>query len=61
MVPRAHPIYKYLKNAKSGTLGIELIKWNFTKFLISKNGKVLERFSPSTEPKEIESIIKKEL
>lgn len=52
-----HPLYKYLKEKEPGFLGTELIKWNFTKFLIDKNGNVLKRYSPSTEPSEIEKDI----
>ncbi|PKI82264.1 glutathione peroxidase [Malaciobacter halophilus] len=55
----AHPLYKYLKNEASGLLGTEAIKWNFTKFLVDKNGKVIDRFSPSTTPENIEDDIKK--
>lgn len=54
-----HPLYKFLKNEAAGFLGIDMIKWNFTKFLINKNGKVIERFSPSTTPEELEKDIKK--
>ena len=45
----AHPIYKYLKKELKGTFGSR-IKWNFTKFLIDKNGKPIKRFSPNTLP-----------
>lgn len=48
----AHPLYKFLKKEKKGLLGSEAIKWNFTKFLISREGEVLERFAPKTAPKE---------
>ena len=53
-----HPLYKYLKKEQTGFLGSELIKWNFTKFLVNKKGIVVKRYSPSTEPKEIEKDIK---
>lgn len=53
-----HPIYVFLKNAAPGLLGTKAIKWNFTKFLINKDGKVLERFASATSPREIESHIK---
>jgi glutathione peroxidase len=46
----AHPLYKFLKSAKPGLLGIEAIKWNFTKFLIDRKGHVVERFAPTTTP-----------
>jgi len=53
-----HPLYKYLKENSSGLLGTDVIKWNFTKFLINKDGKVIRRYSPSTTPAEIEMDIK---
>ena len=56
----AHPIYEYLKSELGGTLG-SAIKWNFTKFLIDKNGKPVKRFAPITTPDKIESDIKKVL
>jgi glutathione peroxidase len=49
--PDTHPLYRYLKGVKSGIFGTEAIKWNFTKFLVDRRGKVVERFGPSTEPK----------
>ena len=52
----AHPLYKFLKNEKSGLLG-DAIKWNFTKFLVDKQGSVVERFAPTTTPEAIESKI----
>jgi glutathione peroxidase len=54
-----HELYRYLKSNSSGFLGTDVIKWNFTKFLIDRNGKVIKRYSPSTEPKEIEKDILK--
>ena len=53
----AHPIYKYLNNAK-GILNNE-IKWNFTKFLIDSEGNVVDRFAPTTNPKKIRKDIEK--
>jgi glutathione peroxidase len=53
-----HPLYVYLKENASGILGSEVIKWNFTKFLVDRNGKVLKRYAPSTTPSEIEQDIK---
>ena len=50
----AHPLYQYLKNEKSGLLGSS-IKWNFTKFLIDRSGKVVARHAPTTTP---ESLIR---
>lgn len=52
-----HTLYKFLKEQASGILGTEAIKWNFTKFLVNKEGKVIERFSPSTTPKSLEKQI----
>lgn len=51
------PLYTYLKKEASGVLGTESIKWNFTKFLVDKNGKVIDRFGSITEPKDIEPKI----
>lgn len=56
----AHPIFKYLKNELGGTLG-KKIKWNFTKFLIDKNGKPVKRFAPITKPEKLEPDVKKVL
>lgn len=52
--PGAHPLYRHLKAAKSGLLGTEAIKWNFTKFLVGRNGKVLRRYAPADTPERIE-------
>ena len=52
----AHPIYKYLKTAAKGTFG-NAIKWNFTKFLISRDGSKVERFAPTTTPEALDSKI----
>ncbi|KAK6895354.1 Glutathione peroxidase-like peroxiredoxin HYR1 [Candida tropicalis] len=49
----ADPVYKYLKSQKSGFLGMKRIKWNFEKFLIDKDGKVVARFSSLTKPESI--------
>jgi len=54
----AHPIYQYLKKKLKGFLG-ENIKWNFTKFLIDKNGKPLKRFAPTTKPEKIGKYLEK--
>jgi len=54
-----HPLYKLLKESATGLLGSELIKWNFTKFLVDKEGHVLQRYAPSTTPKELEADIEK--
>ncbi len=55
----AHPLYKYLKDAKPGLLGTEAIKWNFTKFLIGKNGEPVARYAPNTKPEDLEAPIRK--
>jgi glutathione peroxidase len=56
----AHPLYKYLKSEKSGLLGSS-IKWNFTKFLINRSGRVAARHAPTATPnalkKEIEALL----
>ena len=53
----AHPLYQFLKEQAPGLLGSEGIKWNFTKFLVGKDGTVLERFAPTATPKDIEKKI----
>jgi glutathione peroxidase len=57
----ADPLYQHLKKAAPGALGTRGIKWNFTKFLINRDGEVLKRFSPATTPaqiaKEIEQLL----
>ena len=55
----AHPLYKYLKGEAKGLLGSEAIKWNFTKFLINKEGEVVERYAPTTPPEKIKADIQK--
>ena len=52
----AEPLFKYLKQQKGGFLGND-IKWNFTKFLVSRDGTVVERYAPVTKPENIESDI----
>jgi len=56
-----HQLYKYLKSEKPGLLGTQIIKWNFTKFLVNNRGQVIERFAPSTTPKEIDEYLTKEI
>ena len=51
----AHPLYQYLKSAKKGLFGTEAIKWNFTKFLVSRDGTVLKRYAPTDTPASIET------
>ncbi len=55
----AHPVYKYLKSEKSGLLGTEGIKWNFTKFLVDKNGKVVKRYAPTDKPASLAKDVEK--
>ena len=52
-----HPLYAYLKKEQTGILGIGAIKWNFTKFLVDKNGIVVDRFASATKPEDIEKDI----
>ena len=59
--PEAHAIFRYLTREAKGILGSESIKWNFTKFLVSKDGKVLNRYAPTTKPESIEEDIEKAL
>jgi len=55
--PSAHPLYAYLKKQQKGVLGTEGIKWNFTKFLIDRDGNVVERFAPTTKPEELQAAV----
>jgi glutathione peroxidase len=57
----AAPVYRYLKRAKPGLLGSEAIKWNFTKFLVDRDGKVLARYAPNDTPESIEGDVEKAL
>jgi glutathione peroxidase len=50
---QAHPLYKFLKSARKGLLGSEAIKWNFTKFLVDREGAVLQRYAPTVTPEGI--------
>lgn len=54
-----HPLYAYLKKQQKGLLGTEAVKWNFTKFLVDKQGKVIDRFAPQKEPADLASEIEK--
>lgn len=57
----AHPLWKWLKDEKSGLLGIGAIKWNFSKFLVGRDGKVIKRYAPTDKPesmaKDIEAAL----
>jgi glutathione peroxidase len=55
----AHPLYRYLKGQAKGLLGSEGIKWNFTKFLVARDGKVVDRFAPTTRPEALKAEIEK--
>lgn len=59
--PQAHPIYEWLKNQKTGVLGSASIKWNFTKFLLGRDGQVLQRYGSTSKPeamrKDIEAAL----
>lgn len=57
----ADPIFAYLKKEAPGLLGSEAVKWNFTKFLVGKDGEVIKRFAPNTEPSELTGDIQKAL
>jgi glutathione peroxidase len=54
-----HPLFNFLKSEAPGVLGSKRIKWNFTKFLVNKEGKVIKRYAPTTKPEAIESDIEK--
>jgi glutathione peroxidase len=56
--PNTAPLYEYLKHAAPGLLGSKSIKWNFTKFLVDKQGKVVKRYAPTTKPEDIIEDIK---
>jgi glutathione peroxidase len=53
----ADPLYKHLKKEAKGALGSERIKWNFTKFLVDRDGKVVKRYAPQTKPSQMEADI----
>ncbi len=55
--PQAHPLYAFLKKEKPGVLGSQGIKWNFTKFLVDRGGKVVQRFAPTVTPEALESAV----
>ncbi len=56
---RAHPLFRHLKKKKRGLLGTPMIKWNFTKFLVDRNGTVVARFAPKVVPEALEAPIRK--
>lgn len=53
----AHPLYKFLKKEQKGVLGTEAIKWNFTKFLVGKDGQVVDRFAPTVKPEDLKVAV----
>jgi glutathione peroxidase len=55
--PSAHPLFRWLKSEAPGVLGTQRIKWNFTKFLIARDGRVVKRFAPKTPPEELRQHI----
>ena len=57
--PKAHPLYRYLTRSKRGLLGTPSIKWNFTKFLVGRDGKPVARYAPQTKPEDLEKPIRK--
>ena len=52
-----HPLYQFLKAEKPGLLSTEGIKWNFTKFLVDRSGKVVERYAPTTKPEDLNEAV----
>ena len=57
----AHPLWKWLKDEKGGLLGFDAIKWNFTKFLVGRDGRVLKRYAPTDKPESIARDIEQAL
>ncbi|MCL4775598.1 MAG: glutathione peroxidase [Burkholderiaceae bacterium] len=55
----AHPLFKWLRRQAPGLLGSEAIKWNFTKFLVDRKGRVVERFAPTSAPADLAPAIEK--
>ncbi|MGA8706626.1 MAG: glutathione peroxidase [Steroidobacteraceae bacterium] len=53
----AHPLYRYLKQSRPGLLGLEGIKWNFTKFLVDRNGQPVRRYAPSDTPESLDADV----
>ena len=54
---QAHPLFEHLKSNAKGLLGSKRIKWNFTKFLVNRNGEVVKRFAPTAKPKDIAAAV----
>ncbi len=55
--PNAHPLFRHLTSVAPGILGTEVVKWNFTKFLVDREGRVVKRFAPNTKPEETAAAI----
>ena len=55
----AHPLYTYMKSQAKGLLGSKTVKWNFTKFLVNREGQVVERYAPNDKPESIKADILK--
>ena len=58
---RTHPLYRHLKSERPGLLGTEAIKWNFTKFLVGRDGTVLKRYAPTDTPESMRADIERAL
>jgi len=58
---KAHPLWKWLKDEKGGFLGIDAIKWNFSKFLVGRDGEVIKRYAPTDKPEAIAKDIERAL
>ncbi len=59
--PDAHPLYQLLKSEQAGVLGTEAIKWNFTKFLVARSGRVVKRYAPADPPASLEGDVAAQL
>lgn len=59
--PGAHPLFVWLKSQKAGILGSESIKWNFSKFLVNRQGKVIQRLGPTAKPESLRKEIERTL
>lgn len=57
----AHPLWKWLKSQKGGLLGIDAIKWNFSKFLVGRDGRVIGRYAPTDRPESLQDDIEEAL
>ncbi|MDO4222985.1 MAG: glutathione peroxidase, partial [Acinetobacter sp.] len=56
---QAHPLFRYLKQHAKGILGSEAIKWNFTKFLVNRDGQIIKRYAPTSKPNDLADDIEK--